>query len=220
MDGLHQLFKKEKSDWNKDDEFLVQAVSDYLSLAAKKAMQESEKPIESEGMIHYAFVVPSEWPEEIRQELIRSIFIKAGLILKKDHRDRLLFFSDIESICYSLQNSACGEGKNDWFRRGQNTVLARLSAVKDGGVWIKLDLIYTMNTLFDFPRSVLFPKVKCSQSLLITSKDVKNCIETFICSKLSLEDQSQIVEMMVEEIYSKNFIDGVNLKKLLLIFVC
>ncbi|KAI9259714.1 hypothetical protein EDC94DRAFT_611868 [Helicostylum pulchrum] len=206
-DGLYRLFKKEKSDWNKDDVFLVQAVSDYLTLAVKKSMQKSEKTIESVGMVHYGFVVPSEWPEEISQELIRLIFIKAGLILKKDHKDRLLFFSDIESICYSLQNSADGEGKNDWFRRGQNTVLARLAAVKDDGVWIKLDLIYTVNTLFDFPRSVLFPKVMRSQSLLITSKDIKNCIETFIYSKLSLEDQSQIVEMMVEEIYSKNFMD-------------
>ncbi|KAG2233963.1 hypothetical protein INT48_009776 [Thamnidium elegans] len=207
MDGLRQLFKKEQSDWNKDDVFFVQAVSDYLSLAVKKSMLQSEKKIESMGMIHYAFVVPSEWPEEIRQELIQPIFIKAGLISNKDHKDRLLFFSDIESICYSLQNSADGEGKNDWFRRGQNTVLARLAAVKDDGVRIKLDLIYTMNTLFDFPHSVLFPKVMRSQSLLVTSKDIKKCIETFIYSKLSLEDQSQIVEMMVEEIYSKNFTD-------------
>ncbi|KAI9263651.1 hypothetical protein EDC94DRAFT_85884 [Helicostylum pulchrum] len=161
-DKFYALFKKDKETWNEDDMFLKKAVSDYLPLGMK----------ESIDLFHYAFIVPSEWEEEIREDIIRPIFVQSGLISNEDHQDRLLFFSDIESMFY-----------NRSFERGENTILCRLSP-DEGKITVKFDLIQTMSTLYDFPNAKLFPKVMKSSSVSVIADDIEDRIAEFLRTNL------------------------------------
>lgn len=196
MDELYLLFKKSKNTWNENDKLLIKAVSDFIYLAVKESMEDKDIKNKSLDSFYYGFIVPSEWQEEIREDLLRPMFIQAGLLSKEDHKDRLLFFSDLECTCYYYYIW-------DHFKRKQNTVVARLTPTGDCTVLIKLDLVKTLNTLFDFPNAKLFPKKFQSNSLYINFDDVKECIKTFLKDKLFIKDNDQkiTVEEIVDWIY-------------------
>lgn len=52
---------------------------------------------------YYTTIIPADWDYEIREEFVRPLFVKAGLIHENDGRGRLVFFSKIEPIFYSMQ---------------------------------------------------------------------------------------------------------------------
>lgn len=54
--------------------------------------------IKSFDLFHYAFIVPFEWGEGMRDDIIRPIFVQSGLISIEDYQDRLLFFSYVTNI--------------------------------------------------------------------------------------------------------------------------
>jgi hypothetical protein len=49
---------------------------------------------------HFIFVVPNE----IRKEIVRPIFIKAGIINDIDHPSRLLFYTKLDALIFGLQD--------------------------------------------------------------------------------------------------------------------
>ncbi|GAA5800281.1 hypothetical protein HPULCUR_005707 [Helicostylum pulchrum] len=171
-DKLYALFKKDKETWDEEDTFLMKAVSDYLPLAIDSTIRERKLEIESLALFHYAFIVPSEWEEEIREDIIRPLFVLSGLISNEDHQDRLLFFSDIESIFYHFS-----------FERGENTIVYRLSP-DEGKAIVKFDLIQTSSTLYNFPNAKLFPKVMKSSSVSVTADDIEDRIAEFLRTNL------------------------------------
>ncbi|GAA5804836.1 hypothetical protein HPULCUR_010344 [Helicostylum pulchrum] len=171
-DKLYALFKKDKETWDEEDTFLKKAVSDYLPLAMEYTMKEIELETESLDLFHYAFIVPSEWEEEIRDGIIRPIFVQSGLISNEDHQDRLLFFSDIESIFYNYSSE-----------RGDNTILCRITH-EEGKAIVKFDLIQTSTTLYSFPNAKLFPKVMKSSSVSVIAGDIEDRIAEFLRTNL------------------------------------
>ncbi|GAA5804838.1 hypothetical protein HPULCUR_010346 [Helicostylum pulchrum] len=171
-DMLYNLYKKGRASWDDEDKLLMKTISAYLPTAVKKAMKGAKLKVESFDLFHYAFIVPSEWEEEIRDDIIRPIFVQSSLISNEDHKDRLLFLSDIESIFY-----------NHSFERGENTILCRISHDKGKAV-IKFDLIQTTNTLFNFPNARFFPKVTKSGSVSVTADDIEGHIKEFLRKKL------------------------------------
>ncbi|GAA5815440.1 hypothetical protein MFLAVUS_008949 [Mucor flavus] len=218
-DGVYNLFKKDEKTWDKEDTFLMKAVSDYLPLAVKNIMKENRLKIESFDLFHYAFIVPSEWEEGMREDIIRPIFVQSGLISNEDRKDRLLFFSDIESICYGLEDENYQAYS---FKRGQNTILCRLSPDKREIV-VKFDLIQTSNTPFDFPDANFFPKVMKSSSVFVNTDDVEGRLKEFLRtnlfpvatdhgavrkslkSKLVPVNQDKIIEDVIKQIDSWRF---------------
>ncbi|GAA5800177.1 hypothetical protein HPULCUR_005602 [Helicostylum pulchrum] len=171
-DRLHELSRKDRDTSDKEDIFLMKAVSDYLLAVVKSALKEKNLEIEKFDLLHYAFIVPSEWEEEMRNDIIRPIFVQSGLISNKDHQDRLLFFTDIECICYRYS-----------FERRQNTILCRISS-DEGKVITKLDMIQSTNTLYNFPNAKFFPKVTNSSSVSITIADFEDRIKEFLRDNL------------------------------------
>lgn len=125
-------------------------------------MDKNVKQIEDTGALHYVFVVPSEWEEEIRQLFIRPIFILANLISKDDHKDRLLFCSDVESIFYYFLTDYY---YSDEAKVTCNGIVGRIVPVEKSKVSIVLDSIFVGNPLFDFSSSLVFPKIASSNSL-------------------------------------------------------
>ncbi|GAA5804855.1 hypothetical protein HPULCUR_010363 [Helicostylum pulchrum] len=208
-DKLYALFKKDKETWNEDDTFLMKAVSDYLPLAIENTMKDMHLEKESIDLFHYAFIVPSEWEEEIRDNIIRPIFVQSGLISNEDHQDKLLFFSDIESIFYNYS-----------FERGDNTILFRITP-DEGKITVKFDLIQTSNTLYNFPNAKLFPKVMKSSSVSVIAGDIEDHIAEFLRTNLFYMatdddrvknpskskpvpfDEDQIIEDIIKQINSQ-----------------
>ncbi|KAI8058903.1 hypothetical protein BDF21DRAFT_403529 [Thamnidium elegans] len=197
---LYQLFNKGKDSWDQDDLFTLKAVSDFIRLLIEKLIKDSRE-IKESGALHYVFVVPLEWEEEIREVLIRPIFVQANLISKDDHQDRLLFCSEIESAYYYLSDP-----KNNCFTEmTRNTILGRIVAVEENQVSIKLDLISIGNPLFDFSGSVTRPKIMNSNAMSLTSDDVKNGIREFIKTELSFDAQESTIQNIMEDLGNDTF---------------
>ncbi|GAA5798687.1 hypothetical protein HPULCUR_004092 [Helicostylum pulchrum] len=207
---LHQLFKKGKDSWNEDDLFFLKAVSDFLRLSVEKWMKEENKDIKQikdTDALHYVVVVPSEWEEEIREVLVRPIFVRANLVSKEDNRDRLLFCTDIESIYYYIIQY---QYSND-LKLSRNTIIDRIIVVEENKVLIKLNLILIGNPLFDFSSSLLFPKLVASNSSFLTTNDVKNGIKEFIKIKFSFDAQEETIQNIIEEIPTGSFFEIVSI---------
>ncbi|KAG2233237.1 hypothetical protein INT48_001686 [Thamnidium elegans] len=200
-DKLYQLFKKGKDSWDQDDLFTLTAVSDFIRLSVEKLIEDSKEGIKDSDALHYLFIVPSEWEEEIREVLIRPIFVQANLISKDDHQDRLLFCSEIESAYYYLSDP-----KNNCFTEmTHNTILGRIVTVEENQVLIKLDLILIGNPLFDFSGSVTRPKIMNSNAMFLTSDDVKNSIREFIKIKFSFDAQESTILNIMKELGNDSF---------------
>ncbi|KAG2233245.1 hypothetical protein INT48_001694 [Thamnidium elegans] len=198
---VYQLFEKGKDSWDQDDQFLLKAVSDFIRLYVEKLIEDSKGEIKDSGALHYVLVVPSEWEEEIREVLIRPIFVQANLISKEDHKDRLLFCSDIESAHYHLSDP-----ENEKFTEmTRNTILGRIVAVEKDQVSIKLDLISIGNPLFDFSDSVTRLKIMNSNAMSLTSDDVKNSIRELIKIKFSFDAQESTIVNIMEELDNETF---------------
>ncbi|KAG2232835.1 hypothetical protein INT48_005703 [Thamnidium elegans] len=200
-DKLYQLFKKGKDNWDQDDLFTLTAVSDFIRLSVEELIKYSKGEIKDSDALHYALVVPSEWEEEIREVLIRFIFVQANLISKYDHQDRILFCSDIESVYYRLSDPK----SRHFTEMTRNTILGRIVAVEENQVSIKLDLISIENPLFDFSGSVMLPRIMNSNAMSLTSDDVKNGIREFIKIKFSFDAQEDTILNIMKELGNRAF---------------
>ncbi|KAI9258417.1 hypothetical protein EDC94DRAFT_613720 [Helicostylum pulchrum] len=156
---------------------------------------ETLKRPENTDALHYVFVVPSEWEEEIREVLIRPIFVQANLISKDDHKDRLLFCTDVESTYYYATQCLSED-----IKLSRNTITGVITIVEESKVSIKLDSLLIGNPLFDFSNSLLFPKLVASNSSFLTTNDVKNGIREFIKIKFSFDAQEETIQNIMEEI--------------------
>jgi hypothetical protein len=101
MAELYRIHQKAKSDRDGNDCFILIA----LSKALKKVQERlsDTNPIEGKRC-HFIFVVPNEWEHEIRDETVRAIFKEAGIINDIDHPCRLLFYTKLNALIFSLQN--------------------------------------------------------------------------------------------------------------------
>ncbi|KAI9273825.1 hypothetical protein EDC94DRAFT_592883, partial [Helicostylum pulchrum] len=153
------------------------------------------KQIKDTDALHYVVVVPSEWEEEIREVLVRPIFVRANLVSKEDNRDRLLFCTDIESIYYYIIQY---QYSND-LKLSRNTIIGRIIVVEENKVLIRLNLILIGNPLFDFSNSLLFPKLVASNSSFLTTNDVKN---------------EETIQNIIEEIPTGSFFEIINEDKI------
>ncbi|KAG2236214.1 hypothetical protein INT48_008574 [Thamnidium elegans] len=200
---LYQLFEKGKDNWDQDDLFTLTAASDFFRLCVEKLIKYTKGEIKDNGALHYALVVPSEWEEEIREVLIRPIFVQANLISKDDHQDRLLFFSDIESIFYYISEPTA----YPFVEMTRNSIIGRIVAVEENQVLIKLDLISIGNPIFDFSGSVMSLKIMDSNAMSLTSDDVKNGIREIIKIKSPFDAQESTILNIMKELGKDTFTD-------------
>lgn len=171
---MYQLFERDQSTWDEEDVFLVRAVSELVRLVMEEARTLPGIIIEHTDALHYVFVVPSHWQESVTRDLVQSVFSQACLISAQDHDDRVLLCPEVESIFYLLEKT-----KNSLFRTGQHAILSRLTAVEHDTVLVKLDLVSTMDTLFDSKNLLMVPKILRSMDLSFMCQDIKNCIKEF-----------------------------------------
>ncbi|KAG2232832.1 hypothetical protein INT48_005700 [Thamnidium elegans] len=150
-----------------------------MCLSVEELIKESNQEIKDTGALHYMFIVPSEWEEEIREAIIRPVFVQANLISIGDHSDRLLFCSDLESFYYD-----------------------KFTPIDKEQVMIKLDLVSCVNTLFDFSGSMLFPKVVNSKSFVFSITHIKDSIGAFLKANSALRIQDKNLQSIIEAAFS------------------
>lgn len=187
MDKLYYIFKKGKSNRDENDEFLLQAISDFLRLQLSNSVEYREISNKNPNAFHYVFIVPSEWSDEIREDLIRPIFVRSKIISEEDHKDRLLFFTDLESTFCFLQNKTYAKvkGATQVFKKGEQVVLCRAGFHRNGTLSVKLDLIEPQQSLVDdVYDATLFPKVLQSIAVSITSDCFRKSVCVFLKTKL------------------------------------
>ncbi|GAA5809196.1 hypothetical protein MFLAVUS_002601 [Mucor flavus] len=182
IEKLYRASKKAEPNWDTYDVTNVRTITAFIKSKVDKLIALSGDNIASPNALHYVFIVPSHWKESIRQETIRPIFIESDLITVKDHPDRLLFYTDLESVYYNLQKDPV---TGNTFKNGQKLVFCRFSAAEKNEILVKLDLIQSeKNNIFDFSNSMLFPKVLNSVSLPFSEKIIKGPLKEFIKRKL------------------------------------
>ncbi|KAI9330115.1 hypothetical protein BD770DRAFT_416613, partial [Pilaira anomala] len=189
VEKLYTAYQKRKCNWDEDDIFLEKAVSDFLRLVIHNMVETQKKPIDSFDALHYVCVVPSVWDKKIREELLRPIFIQSGVISENDHKNRLLFFSDIESIFYRMQNEYSDPKVpfSENFKVGDHKIMCRVNSLKDDTVSIHLDLVEIQYPLLDITYETLrYPRILLSSSAFITLNDIKKNLETFLKAELFL----------------------------------
>lgn len=100
-----------KSEYDIYDKLVLQTVPIILRRLVESAHSLPDKNRSnslSTPYYHFTFLVPTSWDYGIREELIRPLFIQAGLITESDHKGRLLFFTKLESIFEYMQFQYCG----------------------------------------------------------------------------------------------------------------
>ncbi|KAI9338317.1 hypothetical protein BD770DRAFT_400719 [Pilaira anomala] len=209
---LYSAFKKGKSN-EKDTINLEHIMSDYIRLIVNFIKE--GKSLDS---LHYLCVIPREWDQNTREQLLRPIFIQAGLISETDHNDRLLFLSDTESIFYGAQTkknrSSTGIGPG-YFKTGNLYTLCKIEYLEDKTkASIKFDLIEAHPSLFDIPEELLCPRILHSSACIMTEKSIRSSLHTFLEFKLFPSDtQESSLIHLAEYIYDRmDFATQVNKK--------
>jgi hypothetical protein len=114
---LHQIcLNSKKEDRSSEDRLIFKLLGKFLKLVVNEAIENALKTIEQQttetnkeredfkSNAHFIFVVPTEWKYDIRDKIIRPLFIAAGLIGETDHPNRLLFFTVVDCFFYEFQS--------------------------------------------------------------------------------------------------------------------
>lgn len=202
MNILYRLSQREnKLNWTEDEQIILQATSDFISNYVNILIQNIHK-----DACQYVLIVPSNCTRQLKDNLIRPLFIRSNLISIQDHRDRLLFFSDLECIFYYLQDP---NYQHHVFSK--YVVLCKITPIKRNSTAIaasiKLDLVQTNKSLFTHHNSKQVPNVIRSKSVSITSEDIKSCLKSCVKEKLYPGDtdagQYDFMELAIEYIYNR-----------------
>lgn len=211
-DRLFHIFEKGKNNWDSNDLFLTKAVSDYLYLIIKELFDLHELAIDNFDLCHYTFIIPCEWGLEIREALLRPIFIQSGLIKEDDGSDRLLFTTDVEAFFYYTQTLDSDASK--LLKKHEYGIMSIISAagedneVANAEATIEFILFQAHNGVSGISDPMLFPRVVSSVILPISVDSIKKDIRFFLKSNLfpnndtSIDDQNKVIDNITEYIYS------------------
>ncbi|KAG2195823.1 hypothetical protein INT47_010033 [Mucor saturninus] len=93
----------QESDTDVHNQIILQGAEIILRNLNRSYSQFSRngKPSISNSDYNFLFIVPTRWTNDIQEGLLRPLYIRAGLIQKHDHPDRLLFSSQLDfDFCY------------------------------------------------------------------------------------------------------------------------
>lgn len=208
IDKLYCAFKKGRSYWDENDLILELVVSNFIRVLVNFIIDNyNGVSIHNLDMLNYVCIVPYEWDDEIREELVRPIFIQSGLIAKTDHKDRLLFLSDAESFFYRNQcnNDSLPQLRNDYHKVGDHYLLCEVVVYHKKKSSIHVHLIEAQYPVLNIPEGLLYPKILFSSTLSFTVDSIKNNWKNFLREKLSTDDnnsyKTDYVDMIVTYLY-------------------
>lgn len=109
MEELYRVYPKYKVDKNDGDALkVIQSVTDFIFSLVDDLKTKYFGTVKHKNAnviySHFVFVVPTEWEYSIRNDMLRPMFVAAGLLSEKDPPNRLLFFTKLQSILQLIQH--------------------------------------------------------------------------------------------------------------------
>ncbi|MBM6386421.1 MAG: hypothetical protein JSY10_20910 [Paenibacillus sp.] len=191
--------------FDEEDKFFLDAVSKFIWLKFKKSFNYHEITQKSNDAFHYIFIMPSSWNKRIIRWILRPLFINSGIITKADHKDRILFLTDLEAVFYHLQSQKYAEMNNSSqvFRKGQESVLCRVASNKNTAS-IEFDLISPQYPRLDVSKVIFFPRVLKSEKASLSLDHFKKKVGEFIKEKFikgeTEECEKEILDRIVDSV--------------------
>lgn len=101
---LNDIYLKGTQEYNAHDRMILAGIVLFLKHLTKDYSLGKAISHQSYVDYHFAFTLPTHWNSGIREQMLRPLFIQAGLLKTNDHHDRLLFFSQLEGDFRHLQS--------------------------------------------------------------------------------------------------------------------
>lgn len=132
--------KKKQSYYESDvhDRMILSGVTMFLQQLKKDCPLDKSVTHKTYLYYHFAITIPTYWDHGIREELLRPLFIQAGLISEDDHHDKLLIFTQLESNFRYLQSLHYDARMNTKIGNGRQYIMYGLRFIGN-------NLIMTMN---------------------------------------------------------------------------
>ncbi|KAI7888042.1 uncharacterized protein EV154DRAFT_324162 [Mucor mucedo] len=200
---LNNVFLKAPQRVSKSD-MLDNVITSEVVKFLQDEMNEWEKALKcSKSDFCYAFTLPTGWNYEIQEKLIRPLFISAGLISKYNHPDRLLFFTQLESLFRCIQSDDRYFYKNIEVEYGRQYAMCSLNFA-EGEIFVNLDLSsaqYPSLTSIDskyVPQSLKSASFKFPFELKEKQTRIKAIVEKK-CDTLSLTNVHKLTDILTNE---------------------
>lgn len=189
LNGLFLRMQKRSYKYDIYDNILISEVIYLLREEAKYWEKELHSPSVD---FRYAFTLPTYWAEEIRDKLIRPLFIQAGLINNNDHRDRLLFFTELQSIFRFFQDDSDVE-------QGQLYILCTLDYNEE--VCVNMELISAQYPPLKATEKNYVPQLLKSVQFTIPFKlkERKQCIKTSLEKRCTTRLTTKLIDILALE---------------------
>lgn len=130
---MNKITKKHKHILLRSIRRLLNRLVDLCSSDGKK----------SSSHYHFSLILPTHWDYDIREKLLRPLFINSKLISKNDDQSRLLFFTTLESVFPYLQASGYYEKYKifkDVILNGQHFIMYSFNISNREKMSVKIDL--------------------------------------------------------------------------------
>lgn len=203
---IHQKKKNFFScdDFDVHDNMVLHAVQLFLLKVTKKYQLSMGGMKTSQSPSHFAFFLPSDWDDRIREDLIRPLFIRAGLIEETDHDSRLLFFTQIETLFGYMQSLKNDEDRllNAKIENGKQYMMCGLKFTGQN-LTVNIDLFtahYPPLTAIkhhfvtEFLNSIFFDVLIDPQ----IESDIENCLNLKGFDPLEIETR-EILDTLIHE---------------------
>lgn len=195
LNDIHLKIKKDENDVH--DQILLNGVEIMLRDLNDSYAQVS-KSDKQNGFYHYLFIVPTRWDPAIREDLLRPLFIRTGLIHQEDHPYRLLFYSQLDlDFCYLqyLNDDLPTYRMNTKIGNGRHYILYKLN-FSDTHLFVTLDLFSAHYSPFVMSKVKYVPKSLVSRYLTfpLTYDIQESSIRTSIIDPLSITDKRSDIE--------------------------
>ncbi|KAI7893201.1 uncharacterized protein EV154DRAFT_160811 [Mucor mucedo] len=169
------------------DRFFIDSVSEYLMLLLNDRKEALEKQIGNPRIsFHYVFIVPTKWDFSIRENVLRPIFTQAKLISKQDHENKLLFFTQLESVFQLIQSKEYRKKHStiEKFKQGSQHIICRISIGQDT-LSATVDVTQAEYSTVEIADATLVPRLLHSVDISMCNDGTKNAMKNYLQHKIS-----------------------------------
>lgn len=193
---LEEIFLTAQDDDSYKNDIHRKAVSQGMIYALQEEIEHWENKLNSSrSQFHYVINLPTHWECEMKEKLIRPLFIQAGFINIHDQPNRLVFFNRLDST-FRLIQSKDKSFKRVKFQNGRQHLMCTLDF--GAKTYITLDLFTARYPSFTAIENNYIPQILKSVSFMIPfkPKERKERIQTYLENKPSFFIPTKLCDVL------------------------
>ncbi|KAG2208759.1 hypothetical protein INT47_007858 [Mucor saturninus] len=177
------------------DDVVLQVVIKILQMQVDKW---KEKKDCSEAELCYVFTIPTGWNEDIKEEFIRPLFVKSGLINEEDDLRKLSIFTHLELNFRYLQFISIEKPTVTTINQGHQYIIMSLDFHQD--IHVNLNLVSAQYPGFKTVDSGYVPQLLKEFDFVIPfrSHSVKSSLTAYLEKQFESELVLEIIDQMLE----------------------